>query len=54
MVGAILLGVAGGLFVIEGAIKFIKPDFTILRMTMPCGGSFIILGAGLICNVLEV
>ena len=49
----ILLLTGGALFIIEGIIKFIKPNFTFLRMTMPCGGALAIVGAGLVLKVLE-
>ncbi len=41
------LGLGGVLFAIDGIIKVIKPDFTFLGMTMPCGITMILVGLGL-------
>jgi hypothetical protein len=48
----IVLLIGGILFIIDGIIKIIKPDFRFLRMTMPCGVALAVVGTGLLLKAL--
>ena len=48
VVTKILLSIGGFLLAIDGIIKIISPNFTLLGMTMPCGVTLIIVGLGLV------
>lgn len=52
--GGIILIIGGILLALEGILKFLKPDFKVFRMSLPCGGSLLITGLGLILYVLGV
>jgi hypothetical protein len=53
VVTKILLGLGGILFAVDGIIKIVRPDFTFLGMSMPCGVSMILVGLGLVGLALQ-
>jgi hypothetical protein len=44
----VMLIISGGFMIVEGILKFAKPDMKILRMGLPCGGGLAILGIALV------
>ena len=48
----IIILIGGALFVIEGVIKLLKPDFRIRGNPPPCGAAMVILGAGLLLKAV--
>jgi hypothetical protein len=52
MAGDIMLGIAGGLMAMEGVIKVAKPNYTFMRMSIPCGWGLMVLGAALLVKAI--
>ena len=50
----IVVFIGAVLFALGGAIKMFKPDIRILRSTLPCGFSMVILGVGLALKAVGV